>query len=75
MRNDIDFKNLLEADKEKDGKSLENNLSKTIQNSPWFFMSWINDPTIQSMLTMLDAVHRKFFNKIPIFVFGLILLL
>lgn len=63
MRNDIDFKNLLEADKEKDGKSLENNLSKTIQNSPWFFMSWINDPTIQSMLTMLDAVHRKFFNK------------
>ena len=58
MAHDIDFKNLLEAD-----KGLENSLSKTIENSSWFFLSWKYDPTIQSMLTMLDAIHEKFANK------------
>jgi hypothetical protein len=52
MNNDIDFENLI-----------ENSLSKTIENSPWFFLSWKNDPTIKSMLTMLDAIHSKFADK------------
>jgi len=52
MGNDIDFANLL-----------ENSLSKTIENSSWFFLSWKYDPTIISMLTMLDAIHRKFADK------------
>jgi len=58
MGNNIDFKNLLEADKFK-----ENSLSKTIENSSWFFLSWKYDPTIKSMLTVLDAIHKIFANK------------
>lgn len=54
----IDFDNLLPSD---EGK--ENSLSKTIQDSGWYYLSWENDPTIQSMLTMLDAIHAKFRNK------------
>lgn len=35
-------------------------VSKLIFDSSWFFLSWKNDPTIQSMLTMLDAIHETF---------------
>jgi hypothetical protein len=52
MSNNIDFANLI-----------ENSLSKTIENSSWYFLSWKQDPTIQSMLTMLDAIHKKFADK------------
>lgn len=31
----------------------------TIINQPWFFTTWKNDPTVHSMLTMLDAIQRK----------------
>lgn len=29
-------------------------------DQPWFFRSWQRDPTIQSVLVMLDAIHRHF---------------
>ena len=61
--NDINFNNLVEADKDDEGKSKENSLSKTIEDSFWFFLSWKYDPTIQSMLTMLDAIHSRFAGK------------
>lgn len=32
---------------------------KIIQNEPWFFNHWQNDPTIASMLVMLDAIDSK----------------
>jgi len=57
MGNDIDFHNLLESE------SKDKNLSKTIKNCSWFYLSWKYDPTIQSMLTMLDAIHNKFADK------------
>jgi len=60
MSNDIYFNNLLEADEDLDGSSKENRLSKTIGNSSWFFLAWKYDPTVKSMLTMLDAIHNKF---------------
>ncbi|KAA6328553.1 hypothetical protein EZS27_022563 [termite gut metagenome] len=34
--------------------------SQTIENLPWFFKSYKQDPTIQSMLNMLDAIHEKY---------------
>ena len=40
---------------EKDGL-----LSKNIKDSSWFFLSWNKDPTIKSMLVMLDTIHTKF---------------
>lgn len=38
------------------------NLSDCIKNEAWFFASWAKDPTIQSMLTMLDSIQIIFSN-------------
>lgn len=35
-------------------------LSQNIENKNWFFQSWKKDPTIQSMLTMIDSIHARF---------------
>lgn len=35
-------------------------LSSSIENSKWFLAFWKNDPTIKSMLVMLDSIHKKF---------------
>ncbi|RLA49658.1 MAG: DUF262 domain-containing protein, partial [Gammaproteobacteria bacterium] len=54
MANDIDMSEL--------GASNEGEhcLSETIKDKGWFYLSWIYDPTVQSMLTMLDSIHSKF---------------
>lgn len=58
MSNEIDMNKLLAPDKNR-----KNSLSKTIKNFGWYYLSWKFDPTIQSMLTMLDAIHNKFVDK------------
>ncbi|NOT90720.1 GmrSD restriction endonuclease domain-containing protein [Ferruginibacter sp.] len=35
-------------------------ISEIIEDSSWFFLSWENDPTIQSMLVVLDEIHNVF---------------
>lgn len=35
-------------------------LSQLISDQSWYFRSWRLDPTIQSALAMLDAIHRRF---------------
>jgi hypothetical protein len=35
-------------------------VDEQIINQPWFFATWKNDPTIQSMLVVLRAIHLKF---------------
>jgi len=45
-------------------------LSKTIKNEHWYYRIWNNDPTIQSMLVMLDAIYAKFYGH-PEFLDGL----
>jgi hypothetical protein len=35
-------------------------LSAWIEDQPWFLHTWCHDPTIQSMLLMLDAMHQCF---------------
>ncbi|MEZ8013479.1 DUF262 domain-containing protein [Vibrio sp. FF59] len=42
-------------------------LSKTIKDKAWFYLSWESDPTICSMLTMLDAIHYKFARNADFF--------
>ncbi|GAA0714973.1 hypothetical protein GCM10009430_08810 [Aquimarina litoralis] len=37
-------------------------LSSKITDSSWFFLSWKKDPTIDSMLRMIDDIHHKYFN-------------
>lgn len=52
---EVDIYNLEPPDKDKG-----NALSRTIKNQQWYFLSWQNDPTIQGMLVMLDAIQKKF---------------
>ena len=37
-------------------------LSDLIIDAHWFYMSWEKDPTIKSMLVMLDDIHQEFKN-------------
>ena len=37
-------------------------LSVAIKDQAWYPFEWKNDPTIQSMLVMIDAIHKKFNN-------------
>ncbi|MBL0143818.1 MAG: DUF262 domain-containing protein [Betaproteobacteria bacterium] len=37
-------------------------LSSWIEDQPWYLYTWRHDPTIQSMLVMLDAMHQRFRN-------------
>ena len=45
----------------------EEEISTTIKNQTWFFSDWENDPTVKSMLTMLDSVQDKFKNENGLF--------
>jgi len=53
--NGIDIDNLLSS-----GDDANKSISKTIRDSFWFYISWEKDPTVQSMLKMLDSIHEKF---------------
>ncbi|HOO51704.1 MAG TPA: DUF262 domain-containing protein, partial [Alphaproteobacteria bacterium] len=35
-------------------------ISAWIKDQPWYLYPWRNDPTIQSMLVMIDAIHEIF---------------
>ena len=40
--------------------NFEGDISAEIINQPWFPLDWKKDPTISSMLVMLDAIHEHF---------------
>ncbi|MBP5970850.1 DUF262 domain-containing protein [Pseudomonas iridis] len=42
-------------------------LSALITDQPWYFRSWRLDPTIQSALFMLDAIHARFASSVNLF--------
>lgn len=44
-----------------------NPLSKMLTDQPWYFRNWRLDPTIQSSLTMLDAIHLRFKDSTGLF--------
>ncbi len=59
----LDFPNLVEIDvkqEDKKGEKKVPSVAATIRNYNWFASKWDFDPTVQSMLTMLDAIHKKF---------------
>jgi len=35
-------------------------VSDWLKDQPWYLHTWKYDPTVQSMLTMLDAIHERF---------------
>ncbi len=45
----------------------DNTISSVIEDKNWFYKSWKKDPTIKSMLVMLDAIHKKFRNSEGLF--------
>lgn len=40
--------------------NIQGNLSDSIKDAHWFFSIWCYDPTVQSMLNMLDELHQVF---------------
>ena len=56
-----DFDNLLKK-KVDDSDEEVISLSYTIKDQSWYQFEWNNDPTIQSMLVMLDSIY-ELFNK------------
>jgi len=40
--------------------NFKESIKSHIVNQPWFFSAWQNDPTIHSMLVMLDSIQNKF---------------
>lgn len=54
---DIDIDDLL------GGVGTTDALSRTICDRPWFLRSWLYDPTVQSCLVVLDAIHRRFLDS------------
>ena len=38
----------------------EGSPSEWVKDQPWYLFLWRHDPTIQSMLVMLDAIHDRF---------------
>lgn len=48
--------------KQKNIVELKGSFSSHIKDAAWFFSSWKKDPTIKSMLVMIDAIHSSFNN-------------
>jgi hypothetical protein len=42
---------------------VSDNVCATIKDSNWFMASWKNDPTVVSMLNMIDTIQKLSFNK------------
>jgi hypothetical protein len=45
-------------------RDADQELSESIQDASWFYSVWMSDPTIRSMLVMLDELHRVFGEKL-----------
>jgi hypothetical protein len=37
---------------------------RLVEDQHWFFLHWRSDPTIQAVLTMLDAIHARFRSSV-----------
>ena len=37
-------------------------LKAYINDQPWFFLSWKNDPSVESALNMLEAIHERMYS-------------
>ena len=55
-----DYAEVFKLDPETHKRTYKHNLSDYIRNSNWFYPDWMHDPTVSSMLTMLDAVDKRF---------------
>jgi hypothetical protein len=42
-------------------------IGATVCDQPWFFRSWLRDPTIQSVQGMMNAIHKRFATHSSLF--------
>ncbi len=50
-------------------KSIEEtktSIKETIIDQKWFFNSWLNDPSVLSMLVVLDEIQRRYNRAVPL---------
>ena len=61
---ELDMSNLIKIEKELEDGQIVNveSIAATIRDYNWFATKWDLDPTVQSMLVMLDSIHEKFHN-------------
>ena len=50
-----------------DYSSITSKISDSIIDSKWYFLSWERDPTVSSMLNMIDKIHNIFMTNDDIF--------
>lgn len=55
-----DYTEVFGLDSKTNERIYKSNLSDYIRNSNWFYPDWNQDPTVSGMLTMLDAIDKKF---------------
>jgi len=58
MNSKMNINNLSDSDEDK-----KSSFSQRIKNASWFYLSWEFDPTIQSMLNMIDSIDKLFKDK------------
>ena len=42
-------------------------LSDSLRDQPWFFLAWEQDPTVASMLAVLDTIHERFWDTATLY--------
>ena len=55
-----DYTEVFELNPATNERVYKSNLSDYIRNSNWFYPDWVQDPTVSGMLTMLDAIDKRF---------------
>lgn len=63
-----DYTEVFELDSATHKRIYKHNLSDYIRNSNWFYPDWMQDPTVSGMLTMLDAVDKRFDGQDLLFI-------
>lgn len=63
-----DYAEVFKLDPETNKRTYKHNLSDYIRNSNWFYPDWVQDPTVSGMLTMLDAVDKRFDEQDHLFI-------
>ncbi|PXX42970.1 DUF262 domain-containing protein [Aquitalea magnusonii] len=62
-----DFFDQLVAYRPTEAVDEEASLTALVCDQPWLFRSWLRDPTIQSALGMIDAIHKRFAKHSDLF--------
>lgn len=68
INDNYDYSEVFELDPETNKRRYKNKLSDYILNSNWFYPDWMQDPTVSGMLTMLDAVDKRFDGQDYLFI-------